>query len=162
MREAWRLSLLGERGERDLLSAFGDVLGPEDHAARVDRMLWERRFVDAQRILPMLGDDQRLLARARMSLARNGADAASAEASVPAALAGHPGLLYERARFARRAGQDERAAAIFRAAPSDLRRPEIWWQERDILARRMLRDGRAAEALSRHIRRKTRRGYGAA
>jgi soluble lytic murein transglycosylase len=147
-RGAWRQSLLGERGERELLAAFGDILGPDDHAARVDRMLWERRFVDAQRILPMLGDDHRLLAQARMALARNGADAASAEASVPAGLAGDPGLLYERARFARRAGQDDRAAAIFRAAPADLRRPEIWWQERDILARRLLRDGRAAEALS--------------
>ncbi|MFM8992253.1 MAG: lytic transglycosylase domain-containing protein, partial [Alphaproteobacteria bacterium] len=69
-------------------------------------MLWERRFVDAQRIMPMLAEDRRLLAQARMALARNGADAASAEASVPAGLAGDAGLLYVRARFARRAGQD--------------------------------------------------------
>jgi soluble lytic murein transglycosylase len=135
-RAAWRLSILGERGERELLAAFGDILGPDDHGARVDRMLWERRFVDALRILPLLGDDQRLLAQARMALARNGADAASADARVPARLAGDPGLLYDR------------AAAIFRAAPADLGRHEIWWQERDILARRLLRDGRAAEALS--------------
>ncbi|MFM8992254.1 MAG: lytic transglycosylase domain-containing protein [Alphaproteobacteria bacterium] len=113
------------------------VLGPEQVAERGEELAFAA-----------LAEDRRLLAQARMALARNGADAASAEASVPAGLAGDAGLLYERARFARRAGQDDRAGAIFRAAPADLRRPEIWWQERDILARRMLRDGRAAEALA--------------
>jgi len=148
IRDTWRLLLLGERVEREILSAFGDLVGPEDHAARADLMLWERRFVDAQRMMPLLDADRRMLAQARMALARSGTNTASAVASVPAGLAGDPGLLYERARAARRAGQDERAAAIFRAAPGDLRRPETWWQEREVLARRMLRDGRAADALA--------------
>jgi len=88
-----------------------------------------------------------------MKLARETSDAADAVATVPAALARDPGLTFERARFNRRSGFEDEALAIHRQAHAPYGRPDVWWREREFFTRRLLREGRDADALalvSRH------------
>jgi soluble lytic murein transglycosylase len=147
-RVVWRDMALAERVEKDLLQRYGSALTREDHAARVDRLIWERDYAEARRLLRLLDPDARLLADARIRLGRDTADAADVVARLPAGLGRDPGLLFERARYNRRNDHDELALAIHLGADMPLARPEIWWRERQPIARRLLREGRAAEALS--------------
>jgi soluble lytic murein transglycosylase len=147
-RDAWRGMALAERTEKDLLQRFGHVLTTADHVARVDRLIWERQFPEARRIMRLLPPERRTLAEARIRLARDTHDAADLVPRVPSELRRDPGLLFERARYNRRNGHDDLALAIHLDARAPLGRPELWWRERDPVARRLLREGRAAEALA--------------
>jgi soluble lytic murein transglycosylase len=153
VREAWREMNLGERIEQEMSQRLGHHLTPADRWARVDRLIWERRFVEATRQLQSLDPARRTLAEARIKLAREAPGAAAAARTVPAALARDPGLTFERARFNRRTGLEDEALAIHREAQAPYGRPEIWWREREFFTRRLLRDGRDRDALalvSRH------------
>jgi soluble lytic murein transglycosylase len=153
VRTAWRDMNLGERIEQEMTQRLGHHLTAADRWARVDRLIWERRFADALRVMSGVDAGRRTLAEARMKLARETSDATAAVKTVPAALARDPGLAFERARFNRRTGFEDEALAIHRQAQAPYGRPEIWWREREFFTRRLLRDGRDADALalvSRH------------
>jgi hypothetical protein len=70
----------------------------------------------------------------------------SALRKVPDSLVNDPGLLFERMRWRRRKGQIDGAMELMQRASSRLGRPEIWWPEREILARKAIADGRMSEA----------------
>ncbi|MBL8702551.1 MAG: lytic transglycosylase domain-containing protein [Alphaproteobacteria bacterium] len=161
-REIWGTMALSERQEQDLLQRFGGVIGVRERWARLDRMLWERRFVEAQRLLPLVEPGRRLLAEARMRLAREAADAPDGVAKVPAEFARDPGLAFERARFNRRQGFDDAALAIHRQAGVELGRPDVWWREREAIVRRLLREGRDRDAYDLVRRHGTRPEHGQA
>src|SRR5262249_39692313 len=70
----------------------------------------------------------------------------AALAKVPANLVNDPGLLYDRMRWRVRKKQEKAALETLLRPPADLVRPDIWWNEREILARRAVNDGRMSEA----------------
>lgn len=146
-RRNWtRLDMTGAK-EKDYLSEFGKYLEPMDHAARLDRLLWDNRKSAARRHRDRIGDDRRALADARLRLMakkKSGIDAAIGR--VPSWLENDPGLQYERVRWRRRMDMDADAAELLLNYSGELGRPARWWSEREILARRFLRDGNPATA----------------
>ncbi len=136
--------------EERFLARFGRWLGPADHQARLDRLLWDGHFESATRMLGRVGDGWRRLAVARMRLAQRRPGVDDAVAAVPAGLRRHPGLVYERLRWRRRAGLEAGAIELLQRAPAELGRPDPWWTERHILVRRLFdrRADRAAFALA--------------
>jgi soluble lytic murein transglycosylase len=136
-RDTWRERALTPRAETLLLSQFSGVITDQDTADRVDRMLWRDDRAGAQRLLSRLGPADRAVATARIALQANeplayrktrkrkAAPGVSAKlAAVPASRADTPGLLYDRARYVRRAGRPEDALTLvsrinaLEAAPS--------------------------------------------
>jgi len=147
LREAWRRLPPHERVDTEILRQFSHHLRPEDHAARADRMLWEQRYTDFPRALRLLDPEARLIADARFQLARRTGDALATLRTIPAHLAGDAGLMFEHARYLRRSGREAEARAIQLAAPTPAGLPDRWWDEREWLVRKALRDGAIDEAL---------------
>jgi soluble lytic murein transglycosylase len=144
-RAAWREDALADTAEARALAEFSGAFSAEDHAARVDALLWRGRRSDAQRLLPRVSTADRLVANARIGLqtrARRGLQAAVD--AVPASRADHPGFLYDRAQYRRRTGQPEEALPV--AAEIDARlapafaRDDIS-RERRLYVPRALRNG---------------------
>ena len=107
------------------------LLRTEDHVARLDRLLWDERRSDAKAILGLVPADQRRLAEARLALMRRSRDVGKRISAVPSALRNNPGLVYERVRWRRRAGEEESARKLLAAHEGDEgARPEKWWAER--------------------------------
>jgi soluble lytic murein transglycosylase len=65
---------------------------------------------------------------------------------VPESLQHDPGLVFERMRWRRRKGQVDSALELARNSPKDLGRPDIWWPEREYLARKAVSAGKMSEA----------------
>ena len=109
IRNAWHGNTLDSSMTRDILARYGSELTREDHEARADFLLWTAQHSAAASLKRYLGADwQRLIeARSALQLRRPGVDAAVN--AVPASLQDHPGLLYDRAKWRRRAGQQESA-----------------------------------------------------
>lgn len=127
--------------QRAFLNRFGDLLEAGAHEARLETLLWANRASEARRITPLVGRDLTLLAEARIRLAsrrRSGVD--RAVSAVPAALSSDGGLIYERARWRRRADLTEGAIEMMALQPEQPTNLRKWWTERNILARRLFAD----------------------
>ena len=146
LREAWILGRFSTRDERAILRHHKSRLRPADHAARLDRLLWDRQRRAARRMLRLVDAAQRRLAEARLRLMAMSGGVDPAIARVPDELKDHPGLVYERLRWRRRKGFDDRAREILLDPAYDFDHGPRWSTERVILARRALDSGLVSEA----------------
>lgn len=146
-RAAWRESALTSTAEARALEEFGAVFTSEDHAARVDGLLWRNQRSAAQRLLPRLSAPDRLVANARIAMqTRQRRGLQAAVDAVPASRADNPGFLYDRTQYRRRTGNPQDAMPV--AAQIDPReaplaaRADIF-RERRLYVPRALRAGNA-------------------
>ncbi|MDO9639479.1 MAG: transglycosylase SLT domain-containing protein [Pseudotabrizicola sp.] len=154
-----------DQAEDRAMQAWSDlVLSPQDEAAlldiapksvalvhelRMDRLLWQERRVEAQRLLPRLPADWQALARARMAL-QTGADGVNALINaVPASRAGDPGLAFDRFIWRMKRDMYDEALPLIldrSASAAALGDPQAWAARRAVLTRWLLRQNRPAEA----------------
>jgi soluble lytic murein transglycosylase len=146
MRRSWIEGNFGSDQEKTFLKLYGSQLRKEDHSARLDRLLWDGRGPEAQRMFRHVSQGEQALATARIQLRGMGSGVEGALRKVPKDLQNNPGLIYERLRWRRRKERDEDARALLAKPPANLVRPDLWFDERSILARRALRTGQASVA----------------
>ncbi len=146
IRETWINESFGTTQERQFLSAWRKHLTKEDHAARLDRLLWDGNYVQARRTVKMVDKGVQHLAMAKIALRsfRGGVDWHIKQ--VPPSLREDIGLQYERARWRRRKDRDDEAYEILKDIPADAPYAELWWNERSIVSRRLLEKGHVSEA----------------
>lgn len=148
VKQSWVGAEYDPRGEASFLDRYGFLLTPADHAARMDRLLWDGRIEDARRMLTMVDHDNRLVGEARLTLMGKGGSNPEAKLKqVPVKLQDDAGVAYERLRVLRAAGRDEAARELILArGATRLGRPEKWWPHRETLARQAFRQGLVKEA----------------
>lgn len=155
LREAWINLRLTEDDHNAMVAAFGDLLAPY-HSARTDELLWRSRRAEAERMLPLLPDDQRRLISARLGYLSRADDLRKRLADVPAALQQDVGLAYDRYSWLASRGERTEAVAILldrSTSGAALGEPFRWSGWRRVLARWEMREGRADQAYalaSRH------------
>ncbi len=142
----WASGAFGAAQEKTFLARYRGYLTSEDHLARLDRLLWDGRSEEAKRMMPRVDADHRALADARLKLAGLSSGAEYALRRVPPRLASDEGLIFERLRWRRRKGQDQAALDMLRTAPSHVTHPDLWWIERNYLARRAISADRMKDA----------------
>lgn len=120
------------------VARFGRYLTLEDHWARLNRLLWNNDAAAARRMYALVPSDLKTLAEARLALANDTRGAENAVALVPASLQNNPGLLYERLRWLRKNNRDDEAISMLEHTPANLGKPEAWWDERQIIIRRVM------------------------
>lgn len=153
--EAWKTLVLTSDEHAAFLSSHGDLLRPH-HVERLDAMLWSGRASNARAMLPLVGEDWRALAEARLALREDAPGVDTRIAAVPAALSADAGLAYERFAWRVSKGRTDDAIELLMArstSPEVLGRPDIWARQRNDLVRRLMWDGqyqRAYDLASRH------------
>ena len=146
-RATWIGSNFGGVQERQFLAQFGQFLRHEDHWQRLDRLLWDKQLVGAREMMLRVDAAHRQLAQARIALQEDKGGADGAVASVPVQLRDDPGLIYDRVRWRRnQENMDEQAMDLLSHPMRNQVRPDLWWQERGILARRALQKGWISKA----------------
>ncbi len=146
IREVWTGSDFSVFDEKSILQRYGHYLRPADDVARLDRLVWEGKEEAAHRMLPRVDPGHRAEALARFALASLSKSAEKLVAKVPPALQKDAGFLFERMRWRRRKEMYDAAIDILEHAPKDLGRPQLWWNERETLARHALQDGKISVA----------------
>lgn len=145
---AWRSVSLTPDEQARFRAEHSGLIRPH-HEARADEMLWAGRAGDALAMKPLVSAGWAALIDARTALRAGDKGVDGAVARVPAALAGDPGLAYERFIFRMKRDDYEGALALIaeRSGSADsLGRPELWGERRLLLARRLDRQGRHREA----------------
>lgn len=145
-RTTWATHPLLPEEETRFLDGLGHLLGESDHITRLDRMIWNRQWNDAQRQLERVPESDRLVGEARIILARRQPGVDVAIARIPEHARSHPGLILERLRWRRRSGLYDGARELLADLPEDLGDPAPWWRESRFQIRSLLADDRPAEA----------------
>jgi soluble lytic murein transglycosylase len=132
--------------ESAFVADFGSLIHGEDDLARLDRLLWDHQEAAARRQLPRVDADHKLLAQARLAFLDDSSDAEAQAARLPADVKDDPGLIYERVRYLRNHDRDDDAIELLRHPAHEQVRPDLWWTERAVLARRALQKGNVSVA----------------
>jgi soluble lytic murein transglycosylase len=144
VRETWRTDALTADMERQVLDNFGSLLSGGDHKVRMDRRLYADDEGAALRAAQRLGAAQVAIVRAYAALSDKSPKAKALLDAVPSEVRGDTAYLFARARYLRRADQiDDAAKAMLAAssAGSAVHDPDEWWEERRLLARKLLDAG---------------------
>ena len=142
LKAAWRNPYLSSDAEKYILRNLHHLLTTADDAARLWRLIMAQRTrhaVQFSRHLPKAYQRAALAARALM---RRQGGALQAWRRLPAAMRDKQALRYALARYYRRTDRPLKALPILKALPADHNRqimPGQWWEEKRLLARRLLR-----------------------
>jgi soluble lytic murein transglycosylase len=148
-REAWRSDELSDRTEADAFEAFRDLLGPEDHRARMDKRIGAKDFDGARRAAKRLGSDELAIVKACAAVKGDSSKALDLLDDVSTEARKDLGYVLCRAQWLRRKDKIEEAASLVLAAAPDtmaLQDTDEWWRERRILARKLLDLGKPQTA----------------
>jgi soluble lytic murein transglycosylase len=150
IRTSWINENFGTGQAKRFLDRYGKYIDEKTHEQRLDRLLWEGRLHPARRMMRHVDKDYRLLAEVRLALRSGSHGVDAALARVPDRYQKDPGLLYERIRWRRIQGRDKEARELLLSEANNLAyisiRPEYWWVEKAILARRALQEGYITDA----------------
>jgi soluble lytic murein transglycosylase len=141
--QVWRDTYFDSVTQAAMLTRFGDLLSPQDHAKRAEMLSLGANGPAIQALLPLLTEDQRQLAQARLSL-RAGANLDQVLASLPPALAADPSLAYEKVSYLRQHGREAETLALADALPQVPAYDEAadrLWRERRLIFNLALRAG---------------------
>ena len=152
-RRAWIAGFASPEDEAPFLTEWNGALRPRDELARFDQLAWSNSAGASRQIIRLDAQAQQA-AQARLALRRDDPGASDLLAALPEAARIDPGIMLEQARKLRRAGQYAPALALWlatgRAAQDALAgfpaRLTEFWNERQRLARQLLRDGNAQGA----------------
>ena len=116
-RRAWRGGAMSDPVELYIAGLYGAQFTPEDHAVRMDALLWQGKADAASRqVMNLTGIDNQL-ALARLSLLR-GARPEMAGIAVPAGAEADPGYVFNLVKHLRASGQTGEAARVFTSRPA--------------------------------------------
>ncbi len=146
IRNHWREDNMGEDEQRIFINRFGQQLSGADTFYRLDRVLWEKQYEQAERLYGMISPGLKALAEARIALSKNSDKAPRLVERVPSNLQSDPGLMYERTRWRRKHDDMAGAYSIMRSASSRLGRADEWWDERNLVIRDLMSTGSYAAA----------------
>ena len=110
-REAWRGGTMSSAAEAYLSGLYGSRFTADDHAARLDALLWQGDSEAAARVAPRVEGNARSLGLARVSLL-NGS-----ETERPAGALNDAGYVYNLIRHYRNTGQQPRAISLLTTRP---------------------------------------------
>ena len=117
---------------------FQQFIGEDENYARLDRLLWKNDMADVRRLYSFIDGGLKALAEARIGLATKSTNIDALIERVPSSLINDPGFLYERLRWHVRNNQDDQAISILRHAPDTLGKPDAWWEQRNLMAHRLM------------------------
>ncbi|HBM91334.1 MAG TPA: hypothetical protein DD400_05625, partial [Rhodospirillaceae bacterium] len=134
-------------------SRYAPLLRLKEHRARLDRLLWDGKISSARYMYRFVRKSDKAMSKARIALSKNKGRITPLLKSVPKAMQKNAGLLYERVRWRRKHGLYKGVLEILEKPPVKLGRPKAWWQERHIMARRLMerkRFKRAYKLVTKH------------
>lgn len=139
--EYWPNGELSRNQTSTLAATYKSLFAKGAMADRLDHLIWEGRHSEADTMLAFVTPDIRALGYARIALAKLAPDANSALGKVPAALKNNEGLLFERMKYRRRKDSGDSALEMLAACTGKQTRPDKWWDEIHIMARRAVERG---------------------
>jgi soluble lytic murein transglycosylase len=149
VREAWRNEALSIDLEDQVIDTFRDILTPADHRARMDMRFYVEDVDGGLRAANRGGPTALAIGKAWAALIRKTPNAKALVEAVPAEASRDLGFTFARAKALRHDDKVAEAAELILSVPRETAQPidaDQWWEERRLLARKLLDLGDARTA----------------
>ena len=124
----------------DFLDLFSDYLVEDNYAEKVERLLWEKKYIKANYLMNNFSNANRILYSAIMEINKNPRYINNILRSIPKHLRENELLLYTRFVYLHKNGNKREAQNILLSLNSNLKNPEKWWTYQKYYAREFLKD----------------------
>jgi soluble lytic murein transglycosylase len=141
VRDAWRGDAFSSDLESQARDAFGSLITVTDDAVRMDARLYAEDEDAALRAARRLDTTALTVAKARIAVIDQAANAKALLEAVPESARHEPGYLFSRIQWLRRNDKVVEAARLLVAAPREpikIVDVDQWWIERRLVARKLL------------------------
>lgn len=138
-RKAWVEAIDTAPAEAAFTARWDGLPTTDDQWARFQRLAWTDTTA-AARQATRLDPDHQAAANARLAARRDDSNTENLVAALSPAFRDDPGLTLDRARYLRRTGHADQAAALLASAP-DKENLSAYWAERNLVARQLIHDG---------------------
>lgn len=148
-RDSWASHQFTSQDETKFLSRYGQFLTQKEHITRVDNMLWRRLVTVSRRTFSKLPSAERRKAEVRAAFYVRASNAQRLYNALSEADKNDAGVQHAAIRYFRRTDREERAIGLVQTLPDNtelLRNPSRFWQERNLLMRWALKNGRFSDA----------------
>jgi soluble lytic murein transglycosylase len=149
LRDAWRNEPLSMDIEDAVVDQFKDLLTPTDFKIRSDMRLYAEDVDAGLRAASRAGPTAQAIAKAWAAELRKAPNAKALLEAVPAEASHDLGFTFARAQWLRHEDKAAEAAELMLSVPHDAAQPinaDQWWEERRLLARKLLDLGDARTA----------------
>jgi soluble lytic murein transglycosylase len=149
LRDAWRNEALSVDIEDDVVDQFKDLLTPTDFKVRSDMRLYVEDVDGGLRAASRAGPTAQAIAKAWAAVLRKAPNAKALLEAVPTEASHDLGFTFARAQWLRHEDKAAEAAELMLSVPRDAAQPinaDQWWEERRLLARKLLDLGDARTA----------------
>ncbi len=149
VREAWRSDNFSGDFEVQILDVFRGLITDTDHKARMDMRFSAEDIDGAMRSANRAGGNAPVIAKARVAVIKEAADAKAQLDGVPAEARGDIGYIFSRIQWLRREDKAAEAAEVMLSVFNDPTQPldgDQWWIERRSISRTLLDLGDAKTA----------------
>ncbi len=139
--EGFKTANLSRDDHRYLNKKFKNLLNANDYVARAEYLAWEQDFYELKRTLKYLPKGYKELYFARFALMTRSYGVDSAISKVPPSFENDIGLKFDRAKWRRKRGRYDGALEIINSLPNDpkfLVKPDLWFKEKFIIARKKI------------------------
>ncbi|MES2729343.1 MAG: lytic transglycosylase domain-containing protein [Pseudomonadota bacterium] len=136
----WNKTLLKTEDQARIFQKYAKSLPRTQHLQRLNVLVLNDYGQTAMQLATAIGGGLPELVQARLALTKGAGNADSLISRVPAGLQDDPGLLLDRVRWRRKSDATDGAMALLDRQPrlSEYDNAEGWWQERQIIVRRLL------------------------
>ena len=149
LRDTWRNEALSSDLEEQILDTFNDLLTPADHKVRMDMRFYVEDVDGGLRAASRAGPTALAIGKAWAAVIRKAPNAKALLEAVPAEAGRDLGYTFARAQWLRHEDMAAQAAELILSVPHDAGQPsnvDQWWEERRLLARKLLDLGDAQTA----------------
>ncbi len=143
LKQAWQQGDFSRDTEENFLNDNRNILTPEDHYQRVDRLLWEGNEDGAKRLYPLLSANHKKIVHARLEIMKGNS---SAIAKLPENLRNNPGIIYEQLKILNEKENYGRMYQILSAQNGKMPSQAKLWKIKNRLVRELLDENKIKEA----------------
>ena len=143
IKQGWIEADLSKNELKFFRTKFKKYLNENDYIKRSDYLAWNNKYWDLKRMLPYLPKDYELLYNARQLLMSKSYGVDQAIKNVPDKFVNDAGLNYDRLKWRRKRGRIDGSLDILlkiKNTKDYLVRPDLWWEEREIISRSLIYD----------------------
>jgi soluble lytic murein transglycosylase len=153
LHQAWAQGDYTDDEEKQILADYAKSLDRNDHIARMERLLYERKASQARRILSLVPPEKRAVYKVRIEWILNDHHAKGDLHHLTAVEQRDVGISYDRASTALATNKTDTLVELVESIPASAPYPDLWWPLRNVAIREELAKHRykmALEILGRH------------
>ncbi len=134
--------------EKYILKNYGKYITKNNHANRLERLIWYKSWGSARRQLKRVDKDIMLLSKAKILLSRRKGNVDNAIAKIPKNLRNDETLVFERIKWRRRAKLEKKSLELLMSYKGNYSMPKAWWREVNYHTRKQISYGNYNNAIS--------------